>query len=218
MKKLIRFFAVLVISTVLVILIAHTAIGQDEEMTLQEFVNHVIELLRELQETVDLIAETAADKTEVRALETRVAALETAMPWPTATPTATPTPTPFPDEASNFALQLAIDDHDGGFRDFFDYSEDEQDRIFEIFLDYFLKTVEVCKLTPDRTFALLQKYAEPRDWYSPPALEARLRYMEMGGAGWRFDFIERIATNSIVQGVIRDYGGCDSYLEWYTGG
>ena len=215
MKKPIRFTAALVIGIVLVILIAYTAIGQDgEAMTLEEFVELTAETLMELQKTVERIADTAADKTEVRALETRVAALETAMPWPTATPT----PTPFPDEARNFARQLAIDDHVGAFSDFFDFSEAEQDIRLGIYLDYFLKTVEVCKLDPDETFALLQKYAEPIHWYSPPALVAKLRNMGMGGAGWRIDFIARIATNFFVQSVIRDHGGCDSYLDWYTSG
>ena len=85
-------------------------------------------------------------------------------------------------------------------------------------LDYFLKTAKVCKLDPDETFALLQKYAKPIHWYSPPALVAKLRNMGMGGAGWRIDFIARIATNFFVQSVIRDHGGCDSYLDWYTSG
>ena len=213
MKKPIRFTAALVIGIVLVILIAYTAIGQDgEAMTLEEFVELTAETLMELQETVERIADTAADKTEVRALETRVAALETAMPWPTATPT------PFPDEARNFARQLAIDDHVGAFSDFFDFSEAEQDIRLGIYLDYFLKTVEMCKLDPDETFALLQKYAKPIHWYSPPALVAKLRNMGMSGAGWRIDFIARIATNFFVQSVIRDHGGCDSYLDWYTSG
>ena len=54
-------------------------------MTLAEVVELTAETLMELQKTVERIADTAADKTEVHALETRVAALETAMPRPTAT-------------------------------------------------------------------------------------------------------------------------------------
>ena len=191
---------------------------EGQEVTLQEYMNHVLELVLGLQDVVDEIAEAAADKREVRALETRVAALETAMPWPTATPTVTPTPTPFPDEARNFAQQLAIDDHAGLWSNFFDLNEDEQDRVVAVYQDYFTKTSDVCNLDFSETYELLQKYAEPIDWYSPPALEARLRNMGMSRAGWRFDFIARIATNSTVQGVIRGYGGCDSYLEWYTSG
>lgn len=219
MKKRFRFTAAIAIVVVLIILISQTAAGQDgEAMTLQEFINYVVKTTTELQEAVESVVETAADKSEVRALETRVAALETAMPWPTATPTVTPTPTPFPDEARNFAQQLAIDDYAGLWSDFFDLSEDEQGRIITIYQDYFAKTSEVCELDFGETYELLQKYAEPIDWYSPPALEKRLRNMGMGRAGWRIDFIARIATNDIIQEMIRGYGGCDSYLEWYTSG
>ena len=66
------FTAALVIGIVLVILIAYTAIGQDgETMTLAEVVELTAETLMELQKTVERIADTAADKTEVHALETR---------------------------------------------------------------------------------------------------------------------------------------------------
>ena len=191
---------------------------EGQKITLQEFMDRVLEIVLGLQEDAERLAEVVAEKEEVRALETRVAALETAMPWPTATPTVTPTPTPFPDEARNFAHQLAIDDHAGLFSDFSDLSEDERDRIITVYQNYFLKTSEVCELDLGETYELLQKYAEPIDWYSPPALEARLQNMGMPRAGWRFDFIARIASYHFIQGMIRDDGGCGSYLEWYTSG
>ena len=190
-----------------------------QKITLQEFMDRVLGIVLGLQEDAERLAEVAAEeKEEVRALETRVAALETAMPWPTATPTVTPTPTPFPDEARNFAQQLAIGDYAGLFSDFSHLSEDERDRIITVYQDYFLKTSEVCELDLGETYKLIQKYAEPIDWYSPPALEARLQNMGMPRAGWRFDYIARIATNDFIQGMIRDDGGCNSYLEWYTSG
>ena len=191
---------------------------EGQEVTLQEYMEQVMALVLESREIVRELAEVAAEKSEVRALETRVAALETAMPWPTATPTVTPTPTPIPDEARNFAHKLAVDDHAGLWSNLSDMSEDEQIRIVNVYQDYFVKTSEVCNLEVAETYELLQKYAEPIDWYSPQALERRLRNMGMPLAGWRFDFIARIATNSTVQGMIRGRGGCDSYLEWYTSG
>ncbi len=188
---------------------------EGQEMTLQEFVDHVVGLVQNMQSLVEKIAEAAAKKSEVRALETRVAALETVMPWPTATPTTTPTPTPFPDESRNFAHQLAVADHAKPWGDFFDLDEDEQERRITIYQDYFVKTAAVCGLDFAKTFALLQKYAEPIDSYSPPHKEVWLQNIGMGGAGWRYDFISRIATNTIIQGWIRD-DGCDDYLDWYT--
>ena len=94
MKNRLRLPAVLVICTVFIVLGFSTAAAQDEEITLQEFMDRVIELVLQIQAQVERIAEVAAEKTEVRALETRVAALETAMPRPTATPTPTATPEP----------------------------------------------------------------------------------------------------------------------------
>jgi len=181
------------------------------------FMNRLLELVREIQSQVNRIAEIAAEKREVQALETRVAARETAMPWPTATPTVTPTPTPFPDEARNFAQQLAVDDHAGLWSNFSDKSEDEQTRIVDVYQEYFVKTSEACNLDLAETYEVIQKYAEPIDFYSPPALETRLRNMGMGGAGWRLDFVARIATDYMSYGWIRDRG-CDRYLEWYTDG
>ena len=191
--------------------------AQEEEITLQEYLERLMELVLESREIVNEIAETAAKKSEVRALETRVAALETAMPWPTATPTVTPTPTPFPDDARNFAQKLAVDDHAGLWRNFSDFSENEQSRIISVYQDYFVKTSEVCNLDLSETYELLQKYAERFDGFSPRALETRLRNMGMPNAGWRFDYIARIASNSLIQEMIRD-DGCDSYLKWYTSG
>lgn len=213
-----KFFAIGIVLVVLTVFCAAQLQAQEQEITLQEYLEKLMELVLESREIVNEIAEAAADKAEVRALETRVTALETAMPWPTATPTVTPTPTPFPDDARNFAHQLAVDDHAGLWSDFSDMDEDEQTKVIDIYQDYFVKTSGVCNLDLAETYELIQKYAEPIDWYSPPALEARLRGMGMGGAGWRLDFIARIATNHFIQNTIREGGGCDSYLEWYTSG
>lgn len=214
-----KFFAIGIILVVLTVFFAAQMQAQEEqeEVSLEEFLNRLWEDVRELQGNVKTIAEITVKKTEVRALETRVAALETAMPWPTATPTVTPTPTPFPDEARNFAQQLAVDDHAGLWSDFSDKSEDEKTRIVDVYQEYFVKTSEVCNLDLAETYEVIQKYAEPIDFYSPSALETRLRNMGMGGAGWRLDFISRIATDYMSYGWIRDRG-CDRYLEWYTDG
>ena len=191
--------------------------AQEQEITLQEYLEQIMELVLESREIVNEIAEAAADKSEVRALETRVTALETVMPWPTVTPTVTPTPTPLTDDARNFALQLAVDDHGGLWSNSSNLSEYEQARIVDVYQDYLVKTSEVCNLDIDKTYNLIQKYAESKDWYSPSHLKAKLRNMGMPNAGWRLDYISRIATNSVIQSMIRN-GGCDSYLEWYTSG
>ncbi|MXY95650.1 MAG: hypothetical protein F4Y42_19610 [Caldilineaceae bacterium SB0664_bin_27] len=191
--------------------------AQEQEITLQEYLENLMEIVLESREIVNEIAEAAADKNEVRALETRVAALETAMPWPTATPTVTPTPTPFPDEARNFAHKLAVDDHARVWSNFFDKSEDEQIRIVDVYQDYFVKTSEVCNLDLAKTYNLIQKYAKPKDGYRPAHLDRWLRNIGVPDGAWRLDFIARIASNSVIQSMIRN-GGCDSYLKWYTGG
>ena len=214
-----KFFTIGIILVVLTVFFAAQMQAQEEgqEVTWQEYMEQIMELVLESQEIIKGIAEVAAEKSEVQALETRVAALETAMPWPTATPTVTPTPTPFPDEARNFAHQLAVDDHAGLWSDFSDKSEDEQAKIVDVYLDYFVRTSGVCDLDLAETYDLIQRFAEPIDQYSPPALEARLRNMGMGDAGWRLDFIVRIVTDYLSHGWI-EKRGCGIYLEWYTGG
>ena len=227
MKKRIRFTAALVIGIVLVILIAYTAIGQDgETMTLAEVVELTAETLMELQKTVERIADTAADKTEVHALETRVAALETAMPRPTATamprPTATSTPQPgafsrLPPAmaAVQFARLLAIDDYAASRIKFSDLSMFDQAKIGTVYWDFFVKTVEVCELDAATTFEILQKHAQDYDKPRGALFEGRAQRHGIAGAGWRFEFIRRIAE---VVGAQVEIGfmGCDGYLEWYT--
>lgn len=213
-----KFFAIGIILVVLIVFCATQLQAQEEkeEVSLEEFLNRLWEDVRGLQDAVKTIAEVAVEKSEVRELETRVVALETAMPWPTATPTVTPTPTPYPDESRSLAHQLAIDDHAGPWSDLSEMSADEQTRIVDAYQDFFVRTSDVCELDFVETYELIQKYAEPIDWYSPPHLERSLRNMGIPLGGWRFAFIARIATNSIIQSMIRDHGGCDSYLEWYT--
>ena len=212
-------FVIGIVFVVLTMFFAAQLQAQEEgqELTWQEYMEKVMSLVLESQEIIKEIAEVAATKSEVQALETRIVALETAMPWPTVTPTVTPTPTPFPDEARGFAHQLAADDYDSSWGKFSDKREDEQTRILNVYQEYFVKTSEVCDLNFTDTYELLQKYAEPIDWFSPPHLEEKLRNMDMGGAGWRLEFISRIATNSFIQRLIYDDDdGCDGYLEWYT--
>ena len=221
MKKRIRFTAALVIGIVLAILIAYTAIGQDgETMTLEEFVELTAETLMELQKTVERIADTAADKTEVRALETRVAALETAMPRPTATSTPRPrvisTQSPALDALASARL-LAIDDYAASRIKFSGLSLWDQTGIIRVYMDFFVKAVEVCELDAVTTFEIIQKHAQDYDKPRGRWIEGQAQSHDVPGAGWRFEFIRRIAEVAGVQVEI-DSKGCDDYLEWYTSG
>lgn len=217
MKKPIRFAISLVIGIVLVILIAYAAIGQDgETMTLEEVVARMAETLMELQKTVERIVDTAADKTEVHALETRVAALETAMPRPTATsrPMAFPT-TPPAIAALNFSRLLAIDDYAASRIKFSGLSMRDQAMTLRVYTDFFEKAVEVCGLDAATTFEILQKHAQDYDKSRVGWIESQAQSYGLAGAGWRFEFIRRIVKVTGVQIEIESKG-CDGYLEWYT--
>lgn len=140
------------------------------------------------------------DRDEAKALESNVPS---------------PTPTPAGKEY-RFAQQLATNDHDANNEDFSEFSQEERDRIIAVYLEHFVKAVEVCNLDPTETFSILEHYARKRDGTRTPWLQETVQFHGVPSAGWRLDFITRIATNSFIRGLIEN-SGCDGYLDYYVG-
>ena len=151
-------------------------------------------------------------------LAQRLAAVETAIaPTPTATPhpTSTPSPMATPDEARRLSRLLVINDYIASGYDFLSLSQAERSRLISIYYDYFVAAAEVCDLDYGDAFWLFQKHANMTDRQGIVVWLGNLRDRVPGG-GTRLDFIQRIATSSIIQGMIRDSAdGCDDYVRWY---
>ena len=144
-----------------------------------------------------------------------------AAPAPTAThspmPTMTPTSTPaiFVNDPRRLARLLALNDYTASGQDLLALSETEQNRIIEVYEGYFVRAARVCDLDYDDLFWLFNTYAKKLDRASRRPWLGKLQESVPGG-GVRLDFAHRIATNSIVQRMIKSKGSCDAYLESYT--
>ena len=147
-------------------------------------------------------------------LAQRLAAVETAIaPTPTATPSPTVTPVPL-DEARRLSRLLVLNDYNAAGHEFLDLNQDEKDRLKSVYYEYFVAASEVCGLTYGDAFWLFQKYANMVDRRGLVARLGKFRDIVPGG-GFRFDFIHRIATNSVIQAAI-ETSSCADYLAWYT--
>ena len=142
-------------------------------------------------------------------------------PPPTAThtprPTMTPTPTPaiFVKKTRRLAKLLALNDYTASGQQLLALNATEQNRIIEVYEDYFVRAARVCDLAYDDLFWLFNTYAKKLDSASRRPWLGKLQETVPGG-GVRLDFAHRIATNSSVQRMIKSAGSCDAYLGSYT--
>ena len=129
----------------------------------------------------------------------------------------TPTSTPaiFFHDQRRLARLLALNDYTASGQDLLALNETEQNRIIEIYQGYFVRAAPVCDLDYADLFWLFNTYAKKLDRASRRPWLGKLQESVPGG-GVRLDFAHRIATNSIVQRMIKSAGSCDAYLESYT--
>ena len=159
--------------------------------------------------------------------------------------TPTSTPAIFFHDQRRLARLLALNDYTASGQDLLALNETEQNRIIEIYQGYFVRAAPVCDLDYADLFWLFNTYAKKLDrasrrpWLGKlqtsyadlfwlfntyaKKLDRASRRPWLGklqesvpGGGVRLDFAHRIATNSIVQRMIKSAGSCDAYLESYT--